>query len=318
MRSAIPKQDIESGSVLTLSIRTLKGSSTPPTFSNLRPKTQAEVTKIIEAQATFFKNRVELWVPNEPITKIEDGYELSQGHINLKGKEISEIEKLRKELFGAERSIRRSKRNLSILAEYNDFDWFVTFTFKTDRHDAEKCRKQLENHLKNVKKRKGRFRYILIQERHKKCAACAKAKIPCPHPDEIKPIHFHGLFGGYPGNPVPAINKNTGGFVYTKGKVKRQIYNFPEFTLGHQSHSKIADRTAVSRYILKYIKKEMVTAAPGKKRYWASRNLKFPEIVENPIWCNKFVQNCTGEQIWKNDFGSKYTLTTEEFSLLFQ
>ncbi len=282
--------------VPTLSIGTLKWYFNQPTANILLPKKQTEVTKIINSKATHFKDRIELWVPHEPYTKIEDGYELTTKIHSNKLKSKSEAEKISQELNQTARSIRRTKHNLRLLAEFNDFDWFVTFTFKQDRHDDQKVLTRFQNWLHNVRNQKGEFRSLIVQERHKSGA-----------------LHFHGLIGDYPIEPTKARTPN-GRLV--RDKSGRQVYNFPNYKLGHQTHTKIHDKTRVSRYITKYITKDLVSTNRGKKRYWASKNLQFPPVFENPEWCNKFAQNCSPENVYENKFGKLYTLTTQEYQSL--
>ena len=53
-------------------------------------------------------------------------------------------------------------------------------------------------------------------------------------------------------------------------------------TLGRSEIAPIKDKTKMSSYIKKYITKDLIQDK-NAKRYWSSRNLKQPEIIENFI-----------------------------------
>ena len=52
------------------------------------------------------------------------------------------------------------------------------------------------------------------------------------------------------------------------------------YNLGRSEVAPIRDKTKMSSYIKKYITKELITEKYAK-RYWSSRNLIAPEVIEN-------------------------------------
>src|SRR5690606_28195058 len=107
------------------------------------------------------------------------------------------------------------------------------------------------------------------------------AVVPEFHSDGIS-LHFHALISDYKGEITEAINPNTGKPLIKK---RRKVYDFPNYTLGHSEVYFIGDteedRIRSAFYLLKYLKKDMPTFK-NKKRYWTSRGLKKPQVIENP------------------------------------
>ena len=140
----------------------------------------------------------------------------------------------------------------------NDFTLFITFTFdpkKTkDRYSPRVVKRQMRNWLKNQQRRYGKFSYLIVPERHKDGA-----------------LHFHALFAGYTGKLVDSGKKRHG----------KTSYNLTGYTLGHTQASIIDDSQKAMNYLRKYITKDM-PLFPGKHRYWASKGLRRPQVIDNP------------------------------------
>jgi len=51
--------------------------------------------------------------------------------------------------------------------------------------------------------------------------------------------------------------------------------------MGFHDFTEIGDINAVSQYVRKYLSKQFYSREKFKKRFWASRNLKKPEIIHN-------------------------------------
>lgn len=152
-------------------------------------------------------------------------------------------------------SIRRTRTKIQDIVICNEFDLFVTFTFKKDRQNVDLIKSRMAQWLKNEKARRGAFSYIIVPEFHK----------------DGKSIHFHALFKNYKGKLIDSGHiKNT-----------RKLYNLKHYKLGFSTAVKIDNPEKVSSYIRKYITKEMPHFA-GKKRYWCSSNLQRPKVTENP------------------------------------
>ena len=84
-------------------------------------------------------------------------------------------------------------------------------------------------------------------------------------------FHFHFLFNNYPQKFLTDSLK--------RDKKGRIIYNLTNYKLGFTTATVIDSLEASQHYITKYISKDLVELSKGKKRYWASKNLKMP--VEN-------------------------------------
>ena len=53
------------------------------------------------------------------------------------------------------------------------------------------------------------------------------------------------------------------------------MYNVRNFKYGHTTATRISDPTRAATYIAKYLTKD-IQVPKGRKRYWASRNLRRP------------------------------------------
>lgn len=167
-------------------------------------------------------------------------------------------------------SMSRTKRTISDYALCNPFDYFVTLTFdqkKYNSKDLNLIKKQVGQWLNNyIKRTNPNLKYLLIPELHK----------------DKEHFHLHGLISG-----IEDIKE----FRLSKQGVMR--YNWPAWhdKFGFTSLEKIRDKEAVSRYITKYITKDLVNEF-GKQRYLVSKGLKKPETIyevtdyTTPIKCD--------------------------------
>lgn len=143
-------------------------------------------------------------------------------------------------------------------ARANDWDWFLTFTFNpdiVDSMDYQSVVKKLSKWLNNAKTLCPDMGYIIVPEKHKSGR-----------------YHFHGLFRRCDELGFIQSGKKT-----VTGDI---IYNVGKYKFGWTTATRIKDQTRVTKYIAKYISKDLVQVAFNKRRYWASRNLKEPEIIE--------------------------------------
>lgn len=260
------------------------------------PRSRNEIVYFVNARQKTYLTSTEIYIPNNPYEKIEDGYEPVKRTYSHSGDSI-ETSKEDKD----DRSRRRAKTAVKDLALSNKFDLFVTFTFGTNRFDADKSRLKLNGWLKRRRKQDKEFQYIVVPEEHRKCEECVENKTrKCIHDDRIKALHFHLLVNGYGGKIVRSIDSDTG---KPKVKHRRKVYDFPNYTLGLSEVYKIGDtdedRIKSAFYILKYIKKEMPTFK-NKKRYWASRGLNKPLAVENP---DEWYMDMTPDHVIETPFG---------------
>lgn len=183
-----------------------------------------------------------------------------------------------------EKSINRTKTRISDYVLCNNFTHFVTFTFdqknskvKTEenRHDLLKMSKLLitwvnSEQINHFRRHGQRFKYLIVPERHKNGA-----------------WHFHAIFEDYkneiedfysPKNKYLTVDE-----IRSKNKKPKNQRGFlPRYNLGRSEIAPIKDKTKMSSYIKKYITKELITEK-FKKRYWCSKNLKSPEVIENIV-----------------------------------
>ena len=181
-----------------------------------------------------------------------------------------------------QKSINRTKTKISDYVLCNNFSHFATFTFdpknskvksEENRHDFQKMSSLLKNWLKteqlNHFRRHGRkFRYLIVPERHKNGA-----------------WHFHALLEGYKNETEGFYTRKNKYITVSELKKTKKDKNrkfITRYTLGRSEIAPIKDKTKMSSYIKKYITKELIQDK-NAKRYWASRNLKTPEIIPNFI-----------------------------------
>ena len=135
----------------------------------------------------------------------------------------------------------------------NDFDYFWTLTFDSDRYNYTVAFEKMGKWLEKMRKKYGKFNYIMIPELHKDGA-----------------IHFHGVTGG-----LNAVIRDSG--VKHKGV---KVYNCTDWEHGFTTLTKIRSREKTASYVTKYVTKEMQNSIveKGKKKYWCSRGLRLPAV----------------------------------------
>ena len=183
-----------------------------------------------------------------------------------------------------EKSINRTKTKISDYILCNNFTHFITFTFdpknskvknEENRHDLLKMSKLLitwvnSEQINHFRRHGRKFGYLIVPERHKNGA-----------------WHFHAVFQGYK-NEIEDFYSSKNKYltvdeIRSKNKKPKNQRGFlPRYTLGRSEIAPVKDKFRMSNYIKKYITKELIQEK-NKKRYWASRNLKLPEIIENIV-----------------------------------
>lgn len=189
-----------------------------------------------------------------------------------------------KELPDTERarqvSLSRTRQNIYYIARSNVWDWFVTFTFNpefVDSYDYSLCTDKLSYWLSNMRKKCPNMRYIVVPEKH-----------------ESGRYHFHGLFAD-----CEDLN-----FIDSGHKTKGQtIYNISAYKYGFTTATRVRDTEKVSKYICKYVTKDLCSVMFGKRRYWASRNVNKSPIIKRLIKVNK--RSKLMEYLYKNSKCSK-------------
>jgi hypothetical protein len=231
--------------------------------------------RLLKAQAKYFKNSVSVFLPTIPRLSSEE--RLITNTASSTNIDIAES--------NLERSLRRTRSNIKDITLCNDFDLFVTLTIGADRYNLERSKQKVKSWIKNECHRKGKFDYLIVPELHKDRTA----------------LHFHGLFKGYKGKLITAINPHNGIPIKNHG---RPSYNFKSFTLGNNSTQKIDNSVGsiarVGFYLMKYITKDMPVLF-GQNRYWASHGLIRPTIQDNP---EPWYKLATPDHVYENDFGT--------------
>ena len=153
-------------------------------------------------------------------------------------------------------SMGRTVNKVYYLARSNSWEWFFTLTFNPDPVDSfsyEICTEKLSKWLNNMRRNCPDMKYLVVPEQHKSGR-----------------WHFHGLFA----------TCDDLGFVDSGKRTKSGdiIYNVGKYRLGFSTATKINDLRRVTKYIGKYITKDLCAVTTGKKRYWASRNLAQADI----------------------------------------
>lgn len=171
--------------------------------------------------------------------------------------EDEEKKKVRSEYVSRARSLNRVYH----LARSNDWEWFFTLTFnpsKVDSMDYDSAKRALSFWLNNARKKCPEMKYLLVPELHKSGR-----------------IHFHGLFA----------NCDPLGFVDSEHVTKdgQKIYNVGSYKLGFSTATRIIDNARCTKYISKYITKDLCNISFGKKRYWYSKNLDDIQPVEHVL-----------------------------------
>lgn len=184
---------------------------------------------------------------------------------------IVETEQLTLEELQKRRDYERQKKLWQVrtkIKDYclsNDFDYFWTITFESDRYDDDLGFEKMQKWLRKMRDKYGTFRYIFIPERHKDGA-----------------LHFHGVTGGFKGKIIDSGVKHMG-----SDKRWHTVYNCVDCDLGHTTLSRIRDKKACASYVTKYVTKDLMNSPvkKGKKKYWCSRGLRLPvvEYFENNL-----------------------------------
>ncbi len=158
-----------------------------------------------------------------------------------------------KEIENRKRSTRRSKQGVYELARANSWTYFATFTFdddKIDRYDYKLCKEKLSIWLRNTKRRKcPSLEWLCVPEKHKDGA-----------------YHFHALLMG---DIAPLID--------FKGW-NEEKYVFKSYRLGYSELECVRDTNRVSKYITKYISKDLLQGIDNARRYFYSSGVSKPVV----------------------------------------
>ena len=184
-------------------------------------------------------------------------------------------------------SLSRVRKKIFDYASANNWELFVTLTAdgeKLDRYDIMAYKKKLGKFLNNYQTRHNtKIKYLLIPEYHKDGA-----------------VHFHGLMTGI---PEFHLYTNDKGFLGWKSYEK---------SFGYFSCSKIRDLDAVSKYVTKYITKDMVKLPKGANMYISSRGLNEPDELYKG-YDSPFKTPPKILKSFENDYCLKFELSEDDF-----
>lgn len=180
------------------------------------------------------------------VKNADDSIDVSLVEKNERTTEEIELEKMR--------NLWKIRTKIKDYVLSNEFDYFWTLTFDSDRYNYAVAFEKMGKWLERMRKKYGKFDYIMIPELHKDGA-----------------IHFHGVTGG-----LNAVIRDSG--VKHKGV---KVYNCTDWEHGFTTLTKIRSREKTASYVTKYVTKEMQNSIveKGKKKYWCSRGLRLPAVT---------------------------------------
>lgn len=196
--------------------------------------------------------------------------------------DFDEVEEYR-DYDNRQRSVRRAKSMVRDYIACNSFSHFVTLTFSGEQSKDDDVRlKILSNWLTYMKRKHGKFNYVVVPERHKDGS-----------------LHFHGVFDLKNFELKKGINPKNGKHVIRRGQ---QVYNITSWELNNGwGHAEIIrDQMKVASYMTKYVVKDFeTTVSKNKKKYWCSKGLelpvqslltRIPKLVGGPAYENDYIQ----------------------------
>ena len=173
-------------------------------------------------------------------------------------------------------SISRTKRRIYEIAACNEWEWFFTGTLdgeKVDRNNLNETYKRISQYFRDFRKTHEGIplRYLIVPEQHKDGA-----------------WHFHGLLGGL---DVKELHKFSTDEIIPhaiRSQIEKGIdiftWNGYAERFGFSTLSAVRSHSAVSKYITKYITKDLLENVDkdrkGKKLYYISRGLNKPEVID--------------------------------------
>ena len=194
-------------------------------------------------------------------------------------------------------SISRTKARIFELAMCNEFTHFCTFTQDEkmrDRFDLKEFRKDFAQLVRNLNRDRteNKIKYLLIPEQHKNGA-----------------WHMHGLLMGLTDKDLTpfSLGEKLPYKIRQQLKKGEQVYDWHRYrkAFGYFTCTEIKNSTACSKYITKYISKDLqkTVRASGEHLFFASQGLKSRDII---------VKNCTDKcPIEKWDFENDYIKVVE-------
>lgn len=151
----------------------------------------------------------------------------------------------------------KTKEKIHDIANSNDFNYFITLTFKSDKVDrfsfnetSKKVRKFMNNYKNKID---SELKYLLVHECHKNGA-----------------YHYHGML--YLSDRTKLVDSTK------RDKNDEIIYNWQSWKNGFSTCTEIRNLNATRNYILKYIEKDIdKDYVKGQRRFYYSQNCFKPQ-----------------------------------------
>lgn len=208
-------------------------------------------------------------------------------------------------------SISRSKSKIFEYALCNSFDFFVTLTLdrqKYDRYNLDSYIKALGQFIRNMRRDYGvNIQYLLIPECHIDGA-----------------WHIHGLIKDLPIEQLKAFKIDDKIPLRLKKMISegREIYNWIKYAdkFGWVTLERVKSQIAISKYITKYITKDMLDSQKtrkNKKLYYCSRGLDKAAIIKEGTMSANTAPALEFIKPFENDYLMIYDLNLEQYNRLF-
>lgn len=217
--------------------------------------------------------------------------------------------KLEKNSVKLENNIARAKRTIFELAYCNAWEYFFTGTLSPrlyNRTDLTKAHKDLTQWFRDQgKKYSCKIDFILVPELH----------------EDGESWHFHGLLRGIPDECLTPFFENQKLPMSILEKLKKgdTVYNWPAYgaKFGFVSLEKVKNHEAVSKYITKYINKNLARSVTevGAHLYYHSRGLSTGYTIKKGVLS---ANSTPFEFQWENDFCklATFELTAENYQMV--
>lgn len=179
-------------------------------------------------------------------------------------------------------NLSRTKNKIFELAYCNKWDYFFTGTLnpnKHDRTDLELFHKQLTQFIRDTNKKYNcKIKFLFVPELH----------------SDRKSWHIHGFLQGVPDNILSQfkIGDKMGKVIAEKVQNGEIVYNWLDYSkkFGFCDLEPIKNHEAVSKYITKYINKELATSVTelNAHQYYHSRGLQMATKIKegSMLWDN--------------------------------
>lgn len=186
-------------------------------------------------------------------------------------------------------NISRTKRTIYELAFCNPWDWFFTATLdpkKYDRTDLQKFHKDLTQFFRDQRKKYGiSIDFLMIPEKHS---------------DGVT-WHMHGFLRGVPVERLRRfkLGDKMGKALAEKVRNGEEVYNWLDYSskFGFCDLEPIRNHEAVSKYVTKYISKELANSVTelNAHQYYCSRGLKRAEVIKKGSMAGTIEPDYVGE-----------------------